>query len=120
MRSFGLSSRMHRFTSSVEKKLRLTRFNWKQMAKRQNHRSTQMVQSHLPGGAMSTPSNTFLGPTRVHNPNSILIGSAVFAGLTIVTNWQICATLSVTISRIYVRTTSMQPKNGCYNSECYV
>ena len=32
-----------------------------------------------------TPSNTwFIGRTRVHNPNGILIGSAVFAGLTIV------------------------------------
>jgi len=30
----------------------------------------------------------FLGPTRVHNPNSLSIGSAVFAGLTIVTDRQ--------------------------------
>jgi len=30
-----------------------------------------------------TPSNTlFLGPVRVHNPNGITIGSAVFAGFT--------------------------------------
>jgi len=37
---------------------------------------------------MCTPSSTcFLGPTRVHNPNGILIGSAIFAGLTIVTYW---------------------------------
>jgi len=28
----------------------------------------------------------FLGPTRVHNPNDISIGSVVFAGLTVVTN----------------------------------
>jgi len=40
-----------------------------------------------------TPSNTwFLGPTHFHIPNGILIGSAVFAGLTIVTetpmDWQ--------------------------------
>jgi len=28
----------------------------------------------------------FLGPTRVHNPNGILIGSGVFSGLTILTN----------------------------------
>jgi len=28
----------------------------------------------------------FLGPTRVHNPNAISIGSAVFAGLTIVSD----------------------------------
>jgi len=35
-----------------------------------------------------TPSNTwFLGPTRVLNPNSISIGSAVLAGLTTVTDW---------------------------------
>ena len=33
------------------------------------------------------PSNTwFLGPTRVYRPNGISIGSAVFAGLTNVTN----------------------------------
>jgi len=36
-----------------------------------------------------TPSNTwFLGPTGVDNPNSILIGSLAFAGLTTVTNRQ--------------------------------
>jgi len=36
-----------------------------------------------------TPSNTcFLGPTRIFNPNGILIGSAVFAALTIVTDRQ--------------------------------
>jgi len=35
------------------------------------------------------PSNTwFLGPTRVHNPKGISIGSAVFAGLTIATERQ--------------------------------
>ena len=34
-----------------------------------------------------TPSNTlFPGPTRVLNPNSVLIGSAIFAGLTTVTD----------------------------------
>ena len=39
---------------------------------------------------MCTPSNTwFLGPTRVHNPNDISIGSAVFAGSrSPQTNWQ--------------------------------
>ena len=36
-----------------------------------------------------TPSNTwFLGPNRVDNPNGILIASAVFAGLTTVTDRQ--------------------------------
>jgi len=36
---------------------------------------------------MCTPSNTcFLGPTGVHTPNGISIGSDVFAGLTIVTD----------------------------------
>jgi len=29
---------------------------------------------------------SFLGPIRIHNPNDITIGSAVFAGITIVTN----------------------------------
>jgi len=40
----------------------------------------------LPMG-ICTPSNTrFLVPTRVHNPNGISIGSAVFVGLTTVTD----------------------------------
>jgi len=40
-------------------------------------------------GGIWTPSNTwFPGPTRVHNPNGISIGSAVFARLTIVTDIQ--------------------------------
>jgi len=38
-------------------------------------------------GASGLPSNTwFLGPTRVHKPNAIYIGSAVISGLTIVTD----------------------------------
>jgi len=38
-------------------------------------------------GVIWTPSNRwFLEPTRVHNPNGISIGSAVFAGLTTVTD----------------------------------
>jgi len=38
-------------------------------------------------GRIWTPSNTmFRGPTRVLNPNHILIGSAIFAGLTSVTD----------------------------------
>jgi len=40
-------------------------------------------------GGIWTPSNTcFLGPTRVHNPNGISISSAIFAGLTSVTDRQ--------------------------------
>jgi len=52
------------------------------------------------------PSNTwFPGPTRVLNPNGISIGSAVFAGLTSVTDRPTDhATRLVTIDRIYVRT----------------
>jgi len=43
----------------------------------------------IPMGESGPPSNTwFPGPTRVLNPNGILIGSAVFAGLTSVTNRQ--------------------------------
>jgi len=56
------------------------------------------------------PSNTwFLGPTRVHNPNGILTGSAVFAGLAIWswhTDWrtdrQTMLLPSVTVGHIYV------------------
>jgi len=64
-----------------------------------------------------TPSNTwFPGPTQVLNPNGISIGSAVFARLTGVTDRQTDrptdpATRSVTIGRIYVRSTAMRPKN---------
>jgi len=56
-------------------------------------------------------SNTqFPGPTRILNPNGISIGSAVFAGLTSVTDRQTDrptdhATRQVTIDRMYVRST---------------
>jgi len=51
--------------------------------------------------------------TRVHNPNGISIGSAVFAGLTTLTDRRTdrpYATPSVTHDRIYVRSTAMRPK----------
>ena len=64
---------------------------------------------------ISTPSNRptwFLRPTRVLNPNDISIGSAVFAGLTTVTDRRRAyrptnrptdhATRSVTIGRMYI------------------
>jgi len=41
-------------------------------------------------------------PTPVHNPNGILIGSAVFAGLTITSDRQTTLRQSVTIGRICV------------------
>ena len=45
----------------------------------------------------------FLGTTRGHNPHGISIGSAVFAGLTVVIDRPTdYATPSVTIGRIYV------------------
>jgi len=47
------------------------------------------VQSYSLGGANVHPSNTrFHGPTGVHVPNDMSIGSAVFARLTIVTDRQ--------------------------------
>ena len=54
-----------------------------------------------------TPSNIrFPGPTRVLNPNGISIGSAVFTGLTSVTDRPTDhATQSVTIDHIYVHST---------------
>ena len=53
-----------------------------------------------------------LGPPRVHNRNGISIGSAVFAGLTTVTDRQTDhATRSVTIGRIYVHSTVMWSRN---------
>ena len=40
-------------------------------------------------GESEPPSNAwFIGPTEIYSPKSILIGSAVFAGLTIVTDKQ--------------------------------
>ena len=64
------------------------------------------------------PSNTwFLWPTRAHNPNGILIGSAVFAGLITVTDRQTDhATRSVTIGRIYVRSAAMRLNNVVHRS----
>jgi len=64
------------------------------------------------------PSNIcFLGPTRVHNPNGISICSAVFAGLTGVTERSTDrptdhATRSVTIGRICLRSTALRPNNN--------
>ena len=50
-------------------------------------------------GELDPPSNTrFLGTTRAHNPTGISIGSAVFAGLTTLTDH---ATRSVTVGRMY-------------------
>jgi len=58
-----------------------------------------------------TPSTWFLGPTPVLNPNSISIVSAVFAGLTSVTDRQTTLLPSVTIGCIYICSTAMQPNN---------
>jgi len=68
------------------------------------------------GGSGPLSNTWFLGPTRVLNPNGILIGAAVFAGVTSVTDRRTNgqtdrATRSVTIGRIYVRSTLMRPKN---------
>ena len=71
----------------------------------------------LPMGGSEPPSNTWsLGPTQVLNPNGISIGSAVFAGLSSVTDRQTDrqsdhATRSLTIDRIYVRSTAMRFNN---------
>jgi len=43
---------------------------------------------HSLGGCGPTYNTWFRGPTRVLNPNGIEIGSAVFAGLTTVTDRQ--------------------------------
>jgi len=61
-----------------------------------------------------TPPNTcFIGLTGVHDPNGISILSAVFAGFSSVTYLQTDhATLTVTIGRIYVRSTAMRRNNN--------
>jgi len=58
------------------------------------------------------PSNTwFPGPTQVLSPKGMSIVAAVFAGLTSVTNRPTDhANQSVTLGRIYVRSTAMRPK----------
>jgi len=61
----------------------------------------------------------FLGHTPAHNSNGNSIGSAVFAGLTIVTDGPTDRhTLSVTIGRIYVHSwpTAMRPNNMRYST----
>jgi len=79
------------------------------------YNGTPLPQSKLPlpMGGSGPPSTTwFPGPTRVLNPNGILIGAAIFAGLISVTDRPTDhATQSVTIGRIYVRSTAMQPNN---------
>jgi len=73
-------------------------------------------------GGSGAPSNTwFPGPTQVLNPKGSLIGAAVFAGLTSVTDQQTDrptdhATRSVRIGRIYVRSTVMRPNNNNNNN----
>jgi len=80
------------------------------LTKRPHRHCTRRIQSYSPGRANSAkralPSNAwFLGPTRAQNSNGISIGSAVFAGLTIVSDRQTDQphyTPSVTIGRVYV------------------
>ena len=59
------------------------------------------------------PSNTwFSGPTQVLNPNNVSIGSAIFAGLTSVTDRQTDhATRSVTVGGIYTDSSVIWPHN---------
>jgi len=61
-----------------------------------------------------TPSNTwFLGPTQVHVLNGISIGSAVFAGLTIVTD-QPTNRPRYSLSSNRLRLANHGPNNSCY------
>jgi len=64
-------------------------------------------------GRFAPPSNRwFLGPILVHNPNGISIGSAIFTGLSTVTDRPTDhATQSATTGRIYVRISAMQTNN---------
>jgi len=62
------------------------------------------------------PSNTcFLWLTRVHFPNGISIGSAVSAGLTIVTDRPTDRPYSVCNNRLHLRSTAMRPNSGQSN-----
>ena len=53
-----------------------------------------------------------LWPTRVLKPKGISIGSAAVARLTIVTDRQTDRRTTVTVGRIYVRSTAMLPNNN--------
>ena len=73
----------------------------------------------IPMGDLDPHNTWFPGSSRVLNPNGISIGSAVFAALTSVTDRQTDrptdrstdhASRSVSIGRIYVRSTAMRPK----------
>jgi len=68
------------------------------------------------GGSEPSSNRWSPGPTQILNPNGILIGSAIFAGLTSLTDRPTegqtdHATRSLTIGRIYVRSTAMRPKS---------
>ena len=64
-------------------------------------------------GPTSNRPTWFLGPTGVHYPKGISIGSAVFARLTSVTDRSTDhATRSVTTEHIYVRSTAMRPNSN--------
>jgi len=83
--------------------------------------SPKIAPSH---GGSEPPSNTWsLGPTQVLNPNSISIGSAVFAWITSVTDRPTDhAIRSLTIDRIYVRRTAMRSNNKtriCHGQPIY-
>jgi len=78
------------------------------------HSRRSLKIAHLHRVIWTTSTTWFLGPTRVHNPNDVSISSAVFAGLTSVTDRPTdYVTLSVplTIGRIYVHSTAMRPNN---------
>jgi len=63
-------------------------------------------------GRFGPPFSTwFLGPSRIHNPNGISIGSAVFAGYTTVTDRPTDHARYSICNNGRIRTTSMRPKN---------
>jgi len=57
------------------------------------------------------PNTWFLGLIWVHNPNSISIGSAAFAGLMIVTD-RLTDRPHYSVCNIYIRNTTMWPNNN--------
>ena len=69
-------------------------------------------------GGSGPQSNTWFPElTQVLDPNGVAIGSAAFAELTSMTDRQtdrptVHATRSVTVGRIYVRSTTMRPDNN--------
>ena len=67
-----------------------------------SHFPLKIAPSH--GEIWTASATRFLGPTRVHSPNGISIGSAIFA------DWETDHNSRSVTGHIYIRSTAMRPK----------